>query len=253
MHLVDSWANLSRWRHHPTEVTVLAGGLLLLALALPPVPCGFAILAVSAAAIVLGAGIPAGVYLRVMALPMSFLLAGSVALLFSVDVPDGRLAISLAPDGLESAGKVILRSLAAVSATLLLALSVPLAEVLSLLRRCHAPVVLVELMGLVYRLLSVFDDTLRDLLTAQSCRLGYRNLRTSYRSLGAAVASLFIRAIDRARRLEMGLAARGYQGELRVLSCRHAVSVRGLLLALATQLSIIALAVLWQGVPFWPR
>ena len=256
MHLVDPCANLSRWREHPIEVTAFSAGLVLLALLLPPVPCGLAIIAVSGLAVVVGAGIPAGVYVRVLLLPVSFLIAGSIALIFSVSTDDaGRLSVVITREGTTTAAIVFLRSLAAVSAMMLLALTVPMGEILSLLRRWHVPAVLTELMGLIYRLLFVFDETLHAMIRAQGCRLGYRNLRTSYRSLGAAVAALFIRAIDRARRLEMGLASRGYHGELRVLSCRHAVSRRAIVVILLTQLSIVAMGLawqLWQGGFPWP-
>ena len=135
---------------------------------------------------------------------------------------------------------------------MMLALTVPMGEILSLMRRCRVPSVLTELIALMYRLLFVFDRTLHAMIRAQGCRLGYRNLRTSYRSLGAALAALFIHSVDRAHRLERGLAARGYQGQLHVLSCRHAVSVRAVLAALLIQLGIAALGVFWQGGLPWP-
>lgn len=257
MHLVDSSANSSRWRERPIEVMVFSVGMLLLALLLPPVPCALAIIVVSLFSIVLGAAVPLGVYLRVMVVPLAFLAAGSVALLFSVSIDEGLLCVVITPEGVQTAGTVVLRSLAAVSSMMALALTVPVGEILSLLRRWHVPAVLTELMGLIYRLLFVFDRTLHDTIRAQGCRLGYRNLRTSYRSLGAALAALFIRSIDRARRLEMGLAARGYQGELRVLCCRHPVSVRAIVGILLTHLGIAALGLLspllgqYGGFP-WP-
>ena len=247
MHLVDSWANRSRWRRHPVEAIVFAAGLLVLALALPPVPCGVAVLAVSAVAVVFGVRAPVGVYLRVMVVPLSFLVAGTAALALSVDVVDGRLSVSIPPEGLQTAAAVLLRSLAAVSTMMLLALSVPMGEIFSLLRRWHVPAVVIELMGLMYRLLFVFDRTLHAMIRAQGCRLGYRNLRTGYRSLAAALATLFIRVVDRSRRLEMGLAARGYAGELRVLCDRRAVSARAILSILAVHSVIVALGLLWQS------
>ena len=252
MHLVDTWANLNRWREHAVEMTVFAGGLMVLALALPPMPCGLVIIAISMACAVSGAKIPAGVYLRVLAVPLAFLVTGSVAILVSVGADSqGHLRIAVTREGLVEAVTVFLRSLSAVSALILLALTTPMPELLSLLRRWRVPVVILELMGLVYRFLFVFDETLHTVIRAQDSRLGYRNVRTSFRSLGGAVASLFIRAMERARRLEMGLAARGYHGELRVLSCRHAVSRRALTVIGLTHLGLIAIGWLWPGGAWW--
>lgn len=251
MHLVDPWANLSRWREHPVEVMVLSFGLLVLAFALPPVPCCGVIVAVSALAVILGARIPVGVYLRVMALPASFLLLACAPMMFRIRI-EGGFAFSVTQESLTGAGLVCLRAVAAVSSMMLLSLSVPMGEILSLLRRWHVPSALTELMGLMYRLIFVFDRTLRSMIRAQGCRLGFRNLRTSYRSFGAIVAALFLRAVDRAHRMEMGLAARGYTGELRVLSCHHAVSLRAIGAILLTHASITAIGLLWLGVIPWP-
>lgn len=254
MHPVDSWANVNRWRDRPVEMVFLAGGLLVLALVLPPIPCGFAILVVSGSAACLGARIPLSVYARALAVPLSFLLAGSVALLFSVGVAEGGgLSVSFSREGALTALTVVVRSFSAVSALLLLALTIPIAELLSLLRRWRVPAVFIELMSLIYRLLFVFDATVRSLMRAQSCRLGYVSLRTSYRSLGAAAASLFVRALDRAKRLETGLRSRGYEGELAFLSCRHTPSARALIAIAALHVGLVCLALAWHGAVAWPR
>ena len=254
MHLVDSWANVNRWRNRPVEMVFLAGGLLVLALVLPPIPCGLAILFVSASAACLGARIPFLVYARVLAVPLSFLVAGSAALAFSVGFPDGGgLTVSFSSEGALTALTVVVRSFSAVSALMLLALTIPIAELLSLLRRGRVPAVFIELMSLIYRLLFVFDATVRSLMRAQSCRLGYVSLRTSYRSLGAAAASLFIRALDRAQRLETGLRSRGYEGELTFLSCRHRPSTPALVAIGVVHLGLVGLALAWHGAIAWPR
>lgn len=46
--------------------------------------------------------------------------------------------------------------------------------------------------------------------------MGFRTRRTTFRSLAAQGSAVFVRAFDRARRLEAGLASRGYDGSLRV-------------------------------------
>jgi cobalt/nickel transport system permease protein len=46
----------------------------------------------------------------------------------------------------------------------------------------------------------------------------------SVRSLGLLASNLFQRALEQARRLEIGLMARGYTGELRVLAPKRVLS-----------------------------
>ena len=52
---------------------------------------------------------------------------------------------------------------------------------------------------------------------SQNSRLGYRDIKTSYKSLGALASTLFIRSFKRANDLYTALEARGYNGELKVL------------------------------------
>jgi cobalt/nickel transport system permease protein len=93
-----------------------------------------------------------------------------------------------------------------------------MAELLILLRRLGLPVAVADLMSLTYRFLFLFTETLHTMTLAQASRLGYGTLRQTYRSLALLTVSFFGRVLDRVRRLETGLAARGYQGELRILS-----------------------------------
>jgi cobalt/nickel transport system permease protein len=205
MYAIDRYAWTNRWyRHHPGERLLLAGGGLLLALALPPLTAGPLLCALMAGATVVGARVPARAFLGVMALPAGFLLTSAPFLALSLDLSDGvRLAYS--PAGAAAALTVTLRSLGALSCLACLALTTPVAELVPWLRRVGVPAAVVEIALLIYRLIFIFME----------------------------------RALERARRLEVGLAARGYVGELRVLTPQRRLSPRrlagigGLLLAVA--------------------
>jgi cobalt/nickel transport system permease protein len=71
-----------------------------------------------------------------------------------------------------------------------------------------------ELILLIYRLIFVFLERAFVGRQAQVARLGYDGPRQSIRSLGWLAGSLFQRSLDRGRRLETGLAARGFTGDL---------------------------------------
>ncbi|HRY16740.1 MAG TPA: CbiQ family ECF transporter T component, partial [Candidatus Competibacteraceae bacterium] len=66
----------------------------------------------------------------------------------------------------------------------------------------------------------------------------------SVRSLGLLGGNLFQRALEQARRLEMGLMARGYTGELRVLTPRWKLSWMRLAVGVAG-VSLTGLASSW--------
>ena len=92
---------------------------------------------------------------------------------------------------------------------------------------------LVEVANLTYRLVFVLLESTRTIAEAQAARLGYTGYRTSLRSSGSLVAAVFVRSWMRARRLEEGLAGRGYVDSLRTLDPPLRSSGRFLACALA--------------------
>jgi cobalt/nickel transport system permease protein len=69
-------------------------------------------------------------------------------------------------------------------------------------------------------------DSVRRIREAQAARLGHTTRAATWRSLAGLGATAFVRAFDRAARLQTGLAGRGYDGTLRVLVPEARVSVR---------------------------
>jgi cobalt/nickel transport system permease protein len=166
-----------------------------------------------------GAGVPPRIYLRVFAIPFGFLLLGAISIMVSLHWgANGWPHLTLSHQGIVTALNVTLRSIAAISCLLFLALTTPMADLLILLRRLRLPAGVVDLMSLTYRFLFVFIETVQTMWTAQASRLGYGTLRQAYRSLAQLTVCFLGRVLDRVRRLETGLASRGYHGELRVLS-----------------------------------
>jgi cobalt/nickel transport system permease protein len=101
----------------------------------------------------------------------------------------------------------------------------------------------VDLMSLTYRFLFIFTDTLQTMTRAQASRLGHGTLRRAYRSLAMLTASFFGRVLDRVRRLETGLASRGYEGEMRVLADERRPERLALLGIVALEFLVLFLSV----------
>jgi len=95
---------------------------------------------------------------------------------------------------------------------------------------------------MIYRFLFVTATTLGEMRRAQSWRLGRADYRSRMRALSMLASGLFLRCVQRARRLEDGIESRGYQGRLWVLAPRHRASpgVIGGILALQAGLLIAA-------------
>lgn len=245
---IDRWAWTNRWHGlHPGEKGLLAGGMLLLALTLPAPTTGPLIIAVMGLATVVGAGIPAATWLRVMALPGAFLITSVPLLALSLDFSSG-FRIGFSPLGWETALRVVLRSLAAVSCLTFLTLTTPAIELLPLLRRLGAPQSVVEIMLLIYRLVFVFLERADSARRAQLARQGYSSFRHSLRSLGLLVSNLFQRSLERAQRMEIGLAARGFEGELRVLTPERVLSPFRLVIIICLLLGVAVSGLLLDSV-----
>ncbi|WP_031080147.1 cobalt ECF transporter T component CbiQ [Streptomyces sp. NRRL S-118] len=222
---IDAAAHSSRWRRrHPCEKAVLGFGLTLLAICLPPWP-GAVLVALATLAVLLG---PAGVerrrLWRAFRIPLGFCFTGAVPLLFQVGGSEGF--VTLAPDGPVHAGQLLLRTSAASLGVLLFAFTTPVSDVLPRLVRAGVPAPVVDVALVMYRISFLLLDAVRRIREAQAARLGLTSRAAAWRSLAGLGATAFVRAFDRAARLQSGLAGRGYDGTLRVLVPRSDVSGR---------------------------
>ena len=242
VHLMDCYAYTSRWRHrHPAEKALFAGGMLLLSFFLPLAGLLLILLLISLVAL-LGARIPSSLYGRVMAIPITFILIGASSLLVTVSFQSGHLHIGFEQSGIIPAIRLVARATAAASCLIFFSLTTPTADWMPLLQKLYVPAVIVDLMMMTYRLLFVFAERLSTLQQAQAARLGTLTLRSRIRTTGLIGANLFIRSLDRARRIELGMESRCYNGEIPLLPFENKPSVPVLIGAL-----LLCLVIAWIG------
>lgn len=251
---VDRCAHTNRLRtRHSAEKILLAMGMLGMALMLPPFPGCLVIACVMVSATLGWAAVPRPVYLQALSIPLGFLVTGILPLLVSASgAAHGGIHLAWAPDGGAVAARVALRSLAGINCVLFLALTTPVPQLLTALRRCGVPAAMVEVALLVYRFAFAFLDTMQAMHVAQASRLGYRDTRHAIRSLGLLCASFFARVFERTRRMEQGLSARGWSGEMRVLSEQNPASVSALALIAGGQALLAVALLLWNRVASCP-
>ncbi|MFE3519149.1 cobalt ECF transporter T component CbiQ [Streptomyces sp. NPDC059166] len=235
---IDAAAHSSRWRRrHPVDKAVLGLGLTVLAISLPPWP-GAALVLVTAVAALLGpAGVSPRQLWRAYRIPLGFCVTGAGTLLVQVAGPGGLVA--LAPGGAFRAAELLLRTSAASLGVLLLAFTTPMSDLLPRLVRAGVPAAVVDVALVTYRMSFLLLDAMRRVREAQAARLGHTARAATWRSLGGLGATAFVRAFDRAARLQSGLAGRGYDGTLRVLVPEARVSLR-FVAASATLLAAVA-------------
>ncbi|MEU6159790.1 cobalt ECF transporter T component CbiQ [Streptomyces sp. NPDC047130] len=244
---IDTAAHGSRWRRrHPVDKAVLGFGLTVLAVSLPPWP-GAALVLAAALVLLLGpARVPAGRLWRAYRVPLGFCLTGAATLLVRVGGPHGPL-VGLAPDGPVRAGELLLRSSAASLGVLLFAFTTPMSDLLPRLVRAGVPPAVVDVALVTYRMTFLLLESVRRVRQAQAARLGHTTRAATWRSLGGLGAIAFVRAFDRAGRLQDGLAGRGYDGTLRVLVPSTRVSAAFTLASLALLAGIAVLSAVLEG------
>ena len=105
---------------------------------------------------------------------------------------------------------------------------------------------LIEIAALIYRFTFGLLESAGAIHAAQEARLGYANRSAAMRSASTGVAMLFVRAWDRARRLEDGLAGRGYEDSLRTLEPGRVRSASFLAASIALLVGIAGAALAWE-------
>jgi cobalt/nickel transport system permease protein len=242
VHLIDRNAQTNRWRRLPAlEKVALALGMMILSLSLSSWLAQGLILGLMLLLLTMGARVPWRDVLRAATVPAGFILTSTVAQILTLDFTQGWPHLGFSPAAVPAAGFIGLRSIACVSALLLLALTTPLTDILRLLRRIGIGPEASDIALMMFRFIWLTLDCIDGSTRSQANRLGYSNYRRSLKSLGLLLAALLPRVLDRARRLENGLAARGYDGELHVAILEQKPSLARLG---AVSASLIAIAVI---------
>nr|WP_120491864.1 cobalt ECF transporter T component CbiQ [Corynebacterium lactis] len=235
MNALEVAASRSKWaRRNVGEKTLLLGGLLVLAVSLPPIP--FApIIGVLAVAIAVVARVPLKLYAAMVLAPATFVLVGALPLLVALD----SSGFSLSPTGPMRMLEVVLRSAAGISCTMAFALTTPLSELLSWLSKRGIPRSVTYLAELIYRMTGVLIDSARAMADAQARRLGHLNRRSMMRDTGGQAAGLFVIAFSRARRMQQGIELRAEPGSMRVLVISRPLDPRFVSVSLAILVALL--------------
>jgi cobalt/nickel transport system permease protein len=236
---IDTLAHTNRWAdHHAVDKLLWAGGLVVAALVVPIIP-GVPMIVTAVAVSTVLAGIPWRDLAVVVRVPAAFIVAGALATAVSVRFDSG---ISVGFADADQAAGLAARSIAGTSAVVLLAMTVPITELLARARQIRIPAVACEIALLMYRMIAVGLDRLRWQRLAQESRLGYVGFARSVRSSAALAVSAFVGSVRHVQRLSVGLGARNFDGNVPVLhdAARHsavfiatAVTVIGVIVAVS--------------------
>lgn len=219
---------------------MLCCGLLACAVLLPPWP-GAALVLVGCFLGARIAGLPAWHLVRMLRIPMVFIVVAGITTAVSID-PSGPVFL-ISPDSLARAGEAVARAVAATAAMLLLASTTPMSDLTDSLRRIGMPEACVDVITVMYRMIFLLLDSISVVRKSQTARLGYSNVSRSIRSAGLLAAAALLRAWRRGHALERGLAGRNLGMPL-AKPGKAIVSIRFVLCAVATNVAVVLISLL---------
>lgn len=172
-------------------------------------------------------------YFHLMLLPFSFIMLSTIAIMVDVtrqglgfvDIPVGAFYLSITKASLLETLRVVVKALGALTCLYMISLSTPLHEIIGVLKRCHVPALMIELMYFMYRFLFILMEVYRQMKTSAGSRLGYQNLNRSYWSFFGICSNLLVLAFYRARRTFDAMESRCYEGNIRFMEEKKPVMV----------------------------
>jgi cobalt/nickel transport system permease protein len=177
----------------------------------------FALYAVLLAVVAHHARVPAGFLLKRLLIEVPF-VAFAVLMPFVAEGEHVRvLGLSLSVNGLWGAWNVLAKGTLGVAASVLLASTTELRELLLGLQRLKLPPLLVQIASFMIRYGDVITDEMRRMRIARESRgfeaSGVRHWGVLAKSAGA----LFIRSYERGERVHLAMVSRGYAGSMPVI------------------------------------
>lgn len=152
------------------------------------------------------------------AVPLIFLREGATVAAFQV----GPWHVTVSAEGLRGFATIALKSWLSVQVALLLTYTTPFHELVDALRELRVPLVMVAIIGFMYRYLAVLTDEVRRLSRARDSRSAVveglpagGSLRWRAGVTGGMIGSLFIRSYERSERIYAAMQARGFTGTFR--------------------------------------
>ena len=223
--IIDNIAHYNKLRHvNPKLKVIFSISTLLICVFSKSIIVPLIIASIMVYLTLFRANVPKKIYLQLMGAPVGFgiitvilmsFIYNQGEILFSIGLFGFK--ISASKYGVELGMLIFSRMLGGVASTLFLILTTPMTELFYVLKEMKVPSAMLDIAMMMYRYVFVLLDEMIRTENAQKTRMGYRNLSTTYKSLGMLASNLFIRTWDRGELLFTTMSSRCYNGDLKIL------------------------------------
>lgn len=238
MLLIDKYAYINRLNKiHPAEKMVLTFFLLLFSLTVKDIVVSLSIFIVMSSLTIFAARIPFRYYIKLLLLPVFFLISSALTILFSFAHEDinysallwrmeiGNWQIFISESNADEVITLIFVVLASISCLYFLTLTTPVQAIFQVLRNWKVPALLMELIEITYRFIFVFIESALKIYLAQQSRLGYLSIKQSFHSLASLITAILTAVFRRAKELTVAMNSRGYGDEVLYLNTQYKYSL----------------------------
>ena len=160
------------------------------------------------------ARVPAGWLLKRATIELPFVLLAVVLPFTGHGERVDWLGLSLSVDGLYGAWNIFAKGTLGVLASLLLAATTSMRDVILGLDRLRCPTVITQIMTFMLRYIDVLLDDARRMRIARLSRGYDPRFLWEVKAYAVSVGSLFLRAYERGERVYLAMVSRGYTGRL---------------------------------------
>ena len=161
---------------------------------------------------------------RLLFIPATFVLLGSLSVVLDVNpvapiytISVGNFFLGISAASIYRGGLLFAHSFSSILILYSLVLNTPVSDIIYVLRKMRVSEVILDLLVLVYRTIFILSDTAQSIYVSQKSRLGYRRMSSTLRSTGQLAGSVFILSGVRAEQMFRSMESRGYNGKINTL------------------------------------
>ena len=189
--------------------------------------------------------LPPGFLLRRLLIEAPFLMFALFLPFFGRGERIEVIGVSLSVEGLWAAWNILAKATLGAAASVILAATTRVPDLLKAFARLHFPRVLTAMMGFMVRYLDVVIGELARMRTALRSRAYQPRRIGEARALAAVSGTLFVRSYEQGERVYLAMQARGYRGVMPELEAAAAPARQWLAAAAAVALAVTVAAVGW--------